>query len=207
MRQSGAESVGLDLRDLLITPVQRLPRYVLLLSELISHTEETHPDYAELDKALHAMREVCDEQNARMRESEDMALLTDIASTRDDADALLQQGRRLIHKAAGVELFVKGRSTLGWLFLFNDAIIFCPEKKGTPLAKTTVLLNECELSASEGSGGSKPHRIVSDPPRTLFIAYKKGKQELQFVFDMAAACSTFGTLLVKQRAVSVKRIR
>ena len=37
---------------LLITPIQRVPRYVLLLKELIKHTPATHPDHADLKKAL-----------------------------------------------------------------------------------------------------------------------------------------------------------
>jgi hypothetical protein len=37
--------------DVLITPVQRVPRYVLLLDTLIKHTSDDHPDYAQLKKA------------------------------------------------------------------------------------------------------------------------------------------------------------
>jgi hypothetical protein len=45
-------SKGLNLSSLLITPIQRIPRYKLLLSELIKNTPEDHPDKADLDKAL-----------------------------------------------------------------------------------------------------------------------------------------------------------
>ncbi len=33
-------------------PIQRLPRYVMLLQDLLAHTPNTHIDYTELSKAL-----------------------------------------------------------------------------------------------------------------------------------------------------------
>jgi hypothetical protein len=36
----------------MVKPVQRLPKYVLLLKELIKNTHPTHPDYQNVRKAL-----------------------------------------------------------------------------------------------------------------------------------------------------------
>ena len=47
---------GLDLRAYLIQPVQRVPRYRLLLIELLKHTRESHPDWADLNAALENVR-------------------------------------------------------------------------------------------------------------------------------------------------------
>ena len=35
----------LDFNSLLIKPIQRLPKYVLLFKDLLKHTPEDHPDY------------------------------------------------------------------------------------------------------------------------------------------------------------------
>lgn len=43
---------GLTLEAFLIMPVQRIPRYVLLLSDLIKHTPPTHVDHKELQECL-----------------------------------------------------------------------------------------------------------------------------------------------------------
>jgi RhoGEF domain len=40
-------------------PVQRVPRYKLLLAELLKHTKETHPDYTNIATALSEVS-VCD---------------------------------------------------------------------------------------------------------------------------------------------------
>jgi len=47
-----------SLEDFLIMPVQRLPRYVLLLKELAKHTEPGHPDEANIKEAIEKIQGV-----------------------------------------------------------------------------------------------------------------------------------------------------
>ena len=49
--QAGAR-LGLALEDYLIMPIQRIPRYVLLLNELLSLTDSFHPEHKSLQHAL-----------------------------------------------------------------------------------------------------------------------------------------------------------
>jgi hypothetical protein len=51
-------SRGLDLVSYLIMPVQRLPRYVLLLEQLVQATPVGHADHAPLTAALRQMRDI-----------------------------------------------------------------------------------------------------------------------------------------------------
>ena len=60
----------LQMNALLITPVQRLPRYTLLLKELISHTPKEHSDYPLLVKANESIKKVTEEVNQRLLEHE-----------------------------------------------------------------------------------------------------------------------------------------
>eukprot|EP00727_Mastigamoeba_balamuthi_P007688 m51a1_g354 putative pleckstrin domain-containing protein (617) ;mRNA; r:573558-577054 len=45
-----------DLNDLLIMPVQRIPRYVLLLQDLLSKTPRLHPGFRDLEEAVKMVR-------------------------------------------------------------------------------------------------------------------------------------------------------
>mmetsp|Transcript_30170 Transcript_30170/g.33711 ORF Transcript_30170/g.33711 Transcript_30170/m.33711 type:complete len:807 (-) Transcript_30170:131-2551(-) len=57
-----------DLENFLILPVQRLPRYEMLLDTLIKHTNESHVDYDNLTQALESVKQVnqtINERNAR----------------------------------------------------------------------------------------------------------------------------------------------
>lgn len=46
----------LDLMGYLIMPVQRVPRYVMLLQDMVKHTTAKHPDHAHLTQALAQMQ-------------------------------------------------------------------------------------------------------------------------------------------------------
>ena len=54
---------GRRLQGLLIAPVQRIPRYILLLKELMRFTPQDTPDQAALDKALEALLKQADNIN------------------------------------------------------------------------------------------------------------------------------------------------
>lgn len=58
---------GLDVRSFLIQPVQRVPRYRMLLDELLAHTEDSHADEAPLREALDRVMEVAMHINEEKR--------------------------------------------------------------------------------------------------------------------------------------------
>lgn len=60
------EMQNLDLSSLLIKPVQRLPKYVLLFKDLIKNTEQTHPDYHDISECLKRFQEINVENNSKM---------------------------------------------------------------------------------------------------------------------------------------------
>src|SRR5690606_30765178 len=56
-----------DLMSYLIMPVQRIPRYILLLNSLISHTDDEHPDKENLIKAIVICKNVADHINEALK--------------------------------------------------------------------------------------------------------------------------------------------
>jgi hypothetical protein len=73
-RDSG---LSLDLVSLLITPVQRLPRYELLLRELLNRTDGAHADAEPLRRALHEVSSVARYVNDRQRDADTQRALVD----------------------------------------------------------------------------------------------------------------------------------
>jgi hypothetical protein len=53
----------LPLESLLIAPVQRVPRYRLLLKEMLKHTTPAHVDYEPIQQALDVVEYLCDSIN------------------------------------------------------------------------------------------------------------------------------------------------
>lgn len=41
-----------DITSLLVSPVLRLPKYTILLKEILKYTDEDHPDYDNIKKAI-----------------------------------------------------------------------------------------------------------------------------------------------------------
>lgn len=65
--------LGNKLSDVLITPVQRLPRYVLLLKDMINSTPSTHPDKQYVEDAYALVKELADYVN-KMKQLSDNIL-------------------------------------------------------------------------------------------------------------------------------------
>lgn len=71
---------GLGLNSLLITPVQRVPRYRMLLDEIIKCTEDNHPDSELIQKAMVAVKAAAAEINEAVRSAESRELLSEMES-------------------------------------------------------------------------------------------------------------------------------
>jgi len=61
---------AMDLNSFLITPVQRVPRYKLLLEELLKKCPETEPDYKLLQEAFELTKESAKHNNEMIRQKE-----------------------------------------------------------------------------------------------------------------------------------------
>uniref|UniRef100_A0A6B2KXI1 DH domain-containing protein n=1 Tax=Arcella intermedia TaxID=1963864 RepID=A0A6B2KXI1_9EUKA len=90
-----------NLLSYLITPIQRLPRYQLLLESLLKHTEQNHPDYNDLKTSLDEMRQVNILVNQRKREHDKRTKLfriTNAVKGMDDKIQLNSPSRSFIHE-------------------------------------------------------------------------------------------------------------
>ncbi|XP_078349665.1 uncharacterized protein LOC144634547 isoform X3 [Oculina patagonica] len=66
---SKSECEGLDLPAFLLTPIQRLPRYVLLLRQLSKYTDAGHPDSFHIENALETMKQMINILNDSIQNS------------------------------------------------------------------------------------------------------------------------------------------
>lgn len=68
--QAFLEEQPVSLMSTLITPIQRVPRYELLISELIKHTPESHKDRSDLVKAAELVQKVASAINLAVKREE-----------------------------------------------------------------------------------------------------------------------------------------
>eukprot|EP01105_Mastigella_eilhardi_P006677 TRINITY_DN1821_c0_g1_i1.p1 TRINITY_DN1821_c0_g1~~TRINITY_DN1821_c0_g1_i1.p1 ORF type:complete len:1100 (+),score=212.35 TRINITY_DN1821_c0_g1_i1:105-3302(+) len=125
---------GLDMHSFLILPVQRIPRYVLMLNDLFKNTPEDHPDRADLEKALQGIRNVAGFVNEKKREAEYMNEVFAIQETLVGVTEgeLVAPHRRFVKKGMIVELVEEKQKTVAvptMAFLFNDALVLSTPKE------------------------------------------------------------------------------
>ncbi|CAG8571969.1 8799_t:CDS:2 [Cetraspora pellucida] len=90
---------GLTLQAYLIMPVQRIPKYKLLLEGLLKKTTESHPDYLNLKKALQTIEHVATFVNETIRQHEMIISMLEIQKSLIGFDeTLLIPGRTLIKR-------------------------------------------------------------------------------------------------------------
>lgn len=114
---------GLDLESLLITPVQRIPRYKLLLEALLKCTAADHPDYKGIGEALVLVSKIADSINSAMRESQNRQDILNIQKLFGKDVDLVTPSRKFIMKGI---LTKRCRSTDKdfTFFLFNDLLMY-----------------------------------------------------------------------------------
>lgn len=117
--------VPLDLRSYLIMPVQRLPRYELLLKDLLRHTEESHPDYQNLQMAYEKIRQTTMMVNERSKEFEqrnNVLKVKELINGLNDFE-LIQPDRSLIMEGELIKVCKKANKPR-YFYLFNDLIVY-----------------------------------------------------------------------------------
>jgi hypothetical protein len=70
----------MDLGDYLIVPVQRLPRYMLLLTGIVKATKPEHSDYQNLTNALTKIKAATDHVNDSIKSNEKLSQFMEIVN-------------------------------------------------------------------------------------------------------------------------------
>jgi len=137
-----------NLESLLVTPIQRLPRYVLLLEEIAKYTPENHPDHAKIGDAIGLIRELTDYVNKCKRESSS----TDELRTIEQKIVGLPFALPQVHRALVKEGPLKVDKDTVHMWLFSDiAFITKPPSRGKYKFKESLNLNTTKIQQMEGA--------------------------------------------------------
>ncbi len=167
---------------MLIVPIQRVPRYRLLLTELIVHTEEEEEEHSILNAALKQIEAVAHHINEQIREHENMQRMIRIQrSLAQGNPKIITPGRRFIkgnrqlliilqHFSSPFLLSLEGSlrkvSADGesahnrYFILFNDMLLYCKvrspgneiDQKGSLVCSCVFPLRHCKVEAVVGDG-------------------------------------------------------
>eukprot|EP01127_Copromyxa_protea_P021519 TRINITY_DN7413_c1_g1_i1.p1 TRINITY_DN7413_c1_g1~~TRINITY_DN7413_c1_g1_i1.p1 ORF type:complete len:658 (-),score=95.74 TRINITY_DN7413_c1_g1_i1:140-2113(-) len=122
----------------LITPVQRVPRYVLLLRDLLKHTPTSHPDYQELTVALQTLQSVASGIDESISAAENIAKCSQIQELFTSYVNIVEPHRKYIAEGLLLKQCRKDRKER-MFYLFTDILIY-----GIPLPAGRYFFS-CEL--------------------------------------------------------------
>ncbi|KAJ7319655.1 hypothetical protein JRQ81_019166 [Phrynocephalus forsythii] len=115
------------LSDLMIKPVQRIPRYELLVKDLLKHTPEGHPDYPFLKEAQRNIKQVAERINKGMKSAEEVErnarIVQEIESHIEGMEDLQAPLRKFLRQEMVVEMKAVGGKKDRSLFLFSDLLV------------------------------------------------------------------------------------
>ena len=114
---------GSSLQSLLIAPVQRVPRYSLLLQELLRRTPASHPDFSSLTRALSLVNHAASHINESVRAAENRAHILALQERFNHSVVLLTPTRWFVRQSP---LTKQGRhSDVEYEFLlFSDLLLY-----------------------------------------------------------------------------------
>ncbi|XP_047449304.1 LOW QUALITY PROTEIN: rho guanine nucleotide exchange factor 17-like [Mugil cephalus] len=115
------------LGDLMIKPVQRIPRYELLVKDLLKHTPEDHPDYSFLLDAQRDIKRLAEKINKGRRSAEEAErearVIQEIEAHIEGVEHILNPQRKFLRQEMVMEAKSVGGKKDRSLFLFSDLII------------------------------------------------------------------------------------
>ena len=122
------KEVSGDFQSLLIQPIQRLPRYKMLLERMVQNIEKStpnDPDLPLLKKAFETVSGVATHINQSLRRQVDQLKLLELQSCFFPPVTFVSPGRRLIKKGELDKIADKNNSKQKYVFfLFNDALAY-----------------------------------------------------------------------------------
>eukprot|EP01156_Anaeramoeba_ignava_P002301 Anaeramoba_ignava/a218039_9.p1 GENE.a218039_9~~a218039_9.p1 ORF type:complete len:374 (-),score=141.00 a218039_9:73-1167(-) len=119
-------SNSLDIFNFMILPVQRIPRYHLMLQAILKYTTQEHPDFNHLQKAIEKINEIASKIDFQVKSNENISTLTQIQETFDTNSMIqiVKEGRIFLQSGVLGKLSSHGTLQKRQFYLFNDLLIY-----------------------------------------------------------------------------------
>ncbi|XP_069561423.1 FYVE, RhoGEF and PH domain-containing protein 4a isoform X3 [Brachyistius frenatus] len=161
----------LTLQHHMLEPVQRVPRYEMLLKDYLKKLPEDDPDRRDSEKSLEIIATAATHSNSAIRKSENLKKLMEIYEMLGEEEDIVNPSNEFIKEGHILKLAARNTSAMErYLFLFNNMLLYCVPKFSLGGTKYTVRtrIGIDGLKVLETTNEDYPHTFqVSGKERTL----------------------------------------
>ncbi|KAG9073305.1 hypothetical protein KI688_001097 [Linnemannia hyalina] len=169
------ECKSLDFQSYLMLPVQRIPRYRMLLEGLLRHTPEEHPDHRKLQTAFESMEQTANFVNETIRQHEMFGEMIGLRSKITGMSEPLIIPGRVMLKRGNVWKVCRRNVQLRMIILFSDCIVWTSPSLN-PLDDTLTFHRKVGLENCTVVGAEDP-----DPTKNAFQIMSPEKSSQVYV--------------------------
>ncbi|XP_039221948.1 FYVE, RhoGEF and PH domain-containing protein 1 isoform X2 [Crotalus tigris] len=165
---------NLTLQHHMLEPVQRIPRYELLLKDYLLKLPQDSPDCKDAQKSLELIATAAEHSNAAIRKMERMHSLLKVYELLGGEEDIVNPTNELIKEGHILKLSAKNGTTQDrYLILFNDRLLYC-------VPKLRLIGQKFGVRARIDVEGMELKETSSlNVPRTFLVSGKQRSLELQ----------------------------
>ena len=204
--QMSPECGSLTLQHHMLEPVQRIPRYEMLLKDYLKRLPEEAADRDDAQVALGLVTNAACHSNEAMKKIDSFNKLLEIVRKIDTNENLISPTRELIREGRIIKISARGGERLErFLILFNDLMLICFE----PLLGSYKIRSQLEMDGMEIMERSdKCLRWILegesiDIPNTFYV--KSRQKIIQFLDENANGEPSGWCETIKQTITQYKR--
>uniref|UniRef100_A0A8C5DVR5 FYVE, RhoGEF and PH domain containing 4a n=1 Tax=Gouania willdenowi TaxID=441366 RepID=A0A8C5DVR5_GOUWI len=165
---------NLTLQHHMLEPVQRVPRYEMLLKDYLKKLPQNDPDRRDAEKSLEIISTAATHSNSAIRKSENLKKLMEIYEMLGEEEDIVHASNEFIKEGHLLKLAARNTSAMErYLFLFNNMLLYCVPKFSLAGSKYSVRTR----IGIEGMTVRETHN--EDYPHTFQVSGKERTLELQ----------------------------
>ncbi|XP_032109490.1 FYVE, RhoGEF and PH domain-containing protein 2 isoform X3 [Sapajus apella] len=189
--QSSEASGSLTLQHHMLEPVQRIPRYELLLKEYVQKLPAQAPDRADAQKALDMIFSAAQHSNAAITEMERLQDLWEVYQRLGLEDDIVDPSNTLLREGPVLKISFRRSDPLErYLFLFNNMLLYCVPRVIQVGAQFQVRtrIDVAGMKVRELMDAEFPHSfLVSGKQRTLELQARSQEEMISWMQAFQAA--------------------
>ncbi|EDL77857.1 FYVE, RhoGEF and PH domain containing 4, isoform CRA_d [Rattus norvegicus] len=186
---------SLTLQHHMLEPIQRIPRYEMLLKDYLKKLSPDAPDWNDAKKSLEIISTAASHSNSAIRKMENLKKLLEIYEMLGEEEDIVNPSNELIKEGQILKLAARNTSAQErYLFLFNNMLLYCVPRFSLVGSKFTVRtrVGIDGMKIVETHNEEYPHTFqVSGKERTLELQASSEQDKEEWIKALQESIDAF----------------